>query len=195
MHPATSSQLPEVWDNTLLGARNHPLAYRVALAIGSLLPAPLQCCHWPQGQAQAAAKSKKTALAKKGVLRARHSAEGRCLPRSMAHSLLTFPPHCMPRQAHNAGTPAQQEDAAQRWLKCQGATLVPGKGLQDWDSPVQLSAPLSPGDHATDCPGSAQEAPRYPHYCPVPEPHWLGVDQQSSCGCCHHQEWSSSLLF
>lgn len=27
---------------------------------------------------------------------------------------------------------------------------------------------------------------------PVPQQHWLGMDLHSSCGHCHHQEWSSS---
>lgn len=162
-HPAMGSQPPFARDSTLPGVRNHP----PAPARDSLLPAPLQCCQWPQGQAQAVAKSKRTPLAKRGVFRARHSAEGSHLPSGTAHSLLTIPPHGMLRQAHNAQTPAQQQNAAQRWLKCQGAALVPGKGVQYWDSPAQPSAPLSVGDHPTDCPGRAQGGPRHPPSCPT----------------------------
>lgn len=69
------------------------------------------------GRGRQLLREKRTALAKREVFRARHSAEGSRLPRGMAHSLLTFPPRVMPRQAHNAQTLAQQEDAAQRWLK------------------------------------------------------------------------------
>lgn len=44
-------------DDTLLRLRSRPPAQRAALATGSLLPAPLQHCRWPQGRARAGAGS------------------------------------------------------------------------------------------------------------------------------------------
>lgn len=52
-HPAMGSQVPALWDDNLLGVRSRLPAHRAVLAAGSLLPAPLQCCQQPQGQARA----------------------------------------------------------------------------------------------------------------------------------------------
>lgn len=142
-HPATGSQVPAPRDNTLPGVRSHPPAHRAALAAGSLLPALPQRCQRPRGQARAAARSGRTALARRGVFGARHSAEGSRSPRGMAHSPPASPPRGTPRQARSAQTPAGREgrSSARERLTRRGAAREPGSGGQDWHGPAQRRFP------------------------------------------------------
>lgn len=131
------------------------------------------------GHGQAAAKSKRTVLARRGVFRARHSAEGNYSPWGMAHSPLMFPPHGVPRWARGAQSPARQEDGAQ------GTAHAP-RGCPSQKPPRSQAGKFGTGmtqltgDHLTGCPCIAWQDPLLPPSHPAPERHWLVMDLHSS---------------
>lgn len=118
-------------------------------------------------------------LARRGVFRARHLAEGSHSPWGMARSPLTFPPRGMPRWARGAQSPAQQEDGAQ------GMAHAP-RGCPSQEPPQSQAGKFGTGmtqltgDHLTGCPCIAWQAPLLPPSHPAPGRHWLVMDLHSS---------------